>query len=890
MRFILSHRVGYVALSISALWAAFAAWLSMGAIGFASANGTRLGLLPGSPAALVVAFVAAAAVIAFLRAGAPFSPLALLTLVMLPWLPLRFPAAFLIWSGPVAAGVWITVGVLLTVSSDLGSWIAKIRLNDRGRTPLLAGVIALLVFSAAAWRAAPSVLIGDEPHYLVITQSLLYDHDLKIQNNHRRGDYRVYYEGNLPPHFQRLGRNGEIYSIHAPGLPTLVLPAFALGGYRAVQAFLLLVSAVGAGLAWWVTWLATRRSDAAWLGWAAVTLCVTGVFHSFTVYPDGTGGVLTLTGAWALLRANENRNDERVRPWFWHGVALSILPWLHSRFAVIACGFGALILLRLPATRNAAAKAVVFLVVPALSAMLWLGYFIALYGRPDPSAPYGPGEIGSFAFVPEGLGGLLFDQRFGLLPYAPVLAFALAGLALMIVRPESRRVGLELMFVMASYLVTVTHFAMWWGGSSPPARFFVPVLPLLAIPAGIFWVAVARRPERVLVLASLVFTVLTTITLVAIDRGRLAFNVRDTPALWLEWLSKGADLPQALPGWSRGADMPFFRDVAIWMGAVLATLFGAWVFGRNLRRTAWHVATAWALAVALMAAASIVWAVHGTDGRNVASGQLQLLRRITSTPRGIALDVDHLRTIDLASVPRRLRIELSRRPAPGRAAVRDDSPLFEGPRMPAGEYLLTPTASAGRGWLMLGIGRNQFALRTTPLSSPPQPIHLRFPISVRGIVVRGDEEARQTISGLVVQPLNVRPPGEWGPATAQAAVKYEHASVFFLDERSFPEPEAFWIRGSRSSSVVVQPDDGRSSMTMLIRNGPVNNEVDLDVAGQRTNLPLAPAEERRLAIPIDVSRGAAFVTVRSSGGFRPSEVDPGSRDNRLLGVWIRIEP
>ena len=40
---------------------------------------------------------------------------------------------------------------------------------------------------------------------------------------------------------------------------------------------------------------------------------------------------------------------------------------------------------------------------------------------------------------------------------------------------------------MLPYLVTVTHFAMWWGGWSPPARFFVPVLPLLAVPAAVIW-------------------------------------------------------------------------------------------------------------------------------------------------------------------------------------------------------------------------------------------------------------------------------------------------------------------------------------------------------------------------------------------------------------------
>ena len=39
---------------------------------------------------------------------------------------------------------------------------------------------------------------GDEPHYLVITQSLLQDHDLDIENNHARKDYAAYYDRTSP--------------------------------------------------------------------------------------------------------------------------------------------------------------------------------------------------------------------------------------------------------------------------------------------------------------------------------------------------------------------------------------------------------------------------------------------------------------------------------------------------------------------------------------------------------------------------------------------------------------------------------------------------------------------------------------------------------------------
>ena len=89
--------------------------------------------------------------------------------------------------------------------------------------------------------------------------------------------------------------------------------------------------------------------SAAWFGWAAVTLSATTIFHSFTVYPDGVGGVIALTGVWALLRAEEERRtgDARLLPWLLHGLALALLPWLHSRFALLAGSIGALVLLRL---------------------------------------------------------------------------------------------------------------------------------------------------------------------------------------------------------------------------------------------------------------------------------------------------------------------------------------------------------------------------------------------------------------------------------------------------------------------------------------------------------------------------------------------------------------
>ena len=104
--------------------------------------------------------------------------------------PGRLPPALLAWQGLLAACVWIGT-VFAFLFADL--WPSAARVPDRvarcfaePRTaPVIAGIVAVIIASAA-WRAASSrVPGGDEPHYLVITQSLLRDGDLLIENNHK---------------------------------------------------------------------------------------------------------------------------------------------------------------------------------------------------------------------------------------------------------------------------------------------------------------------------------------------------------------------------------------------------------------------------------------------------------------------------------------------------------------------------------------------------------------------------------------------------------------------------------------------------------------------------------------------------------------------------------
>lgn len=843
-------------------------------------------MLPISAGALVLSTLVGGAVFIALRRGASRAPLLLLSLVLLPWLPVHLPAALLVWSGRISLLVWLAAGVAM--AAPLVRVPAGIR-----RPHLVAGILAFVIGGCSFWQVREQVPGGDEPHYLVITQSLLKDFDFQIENNHRERHYEPFFAGTLPPDFIQRGRNGQIYSIHAPGVSALVAPVFAVFGYPGAVLLLLIMSAAAAALMWQLAFDVTGRADAAWFGWAAVTFSSTWIFHSFTVYPDGVGGVLVLTGVWALLRAERERTNKsaRIMPWLWHGAALAALPWMHTRFSVLAAGLGALVLLRLPHVVEAPGKAFAFLAVPAVSFIAWLAYFIGIYGTPNPAAPYGSEQVGGFQYVNDGLAGLLFDQGFGLITYAPALLFGFIGIGVMASRPHLRRFALEQLFVLVPYLIVVSHYPMWWGGRSAPARFFMPVLLWMAIPVAVSWTAAASRATRAVLAGSLVFTVFASAVLVLARNGSLAFNEREVYALWLTWLNGSVDLARALPMWWRNDEVPLFRGITVWVTSAVA----AWLVLRALERFSggWNrsvFATVAALlfATAASIAAATGWAVQGSPGRSATPAQLDLLRRLSEEPRVMAFSLSSARRLGRGEVPPLMRIDPPRATGLG-GAGRNDRPLYAIPAIPAGEYRLRPNFRTPDGWLMVGIGQDQFAIQTVPAAEAQGALLVRFPVDVRALMVRGDEAARTNIRGLRIEPQRILAPEERITAGfARHAVRYGQSTVFFMDEQSYPEPEAFWVGGARSSQVVVQPDGARATESMLLRNGAEENAVLVSSGGWREELRMGPGEERHVQVPLDLARGATLVRFTTSAGFRPSALDPKSRDHRFLGVWVKV--
>lgn len=863
--------------------AALAAWASGGALTLLpfQSGAPRAGVLP-SLVWLAVALTCAVALAWTVapRLGGRVRVLILSTLLFLPWLPIRVPPAFLIWAGPLS--LWV-LGVLAIAAfaptlARRAPLLLQAIATDRRRAPWLAAAIAACVYITGAWSVSPHLPAGDEPHYLVITQSLLRDHDFAVENNYLQGDYREFYGGDLEPHYLRRGQDGAIYSIHAPGLPTLVAPAFALLGYPGVIVFLSLVSAAATALTWTAVWRVTRDAAASWFGWSAVALSAPFFFQAFTMYPDAPGGVLLMVAVLALATDEEPSTARLVA----YGGALALLPWLHTRFAILALMAGAVLARRLMVAAGGVRRTSALLALPVASALAWFAFFYVIYGTPDPAAPYNGYTQTSIANLARGIPGLLFDQQFGLLPNAPAYLCAALGLVPLVRR--SPRLAGELIAIAAPYSVAVAAYQMWWAGYSSPARFLTPVLLPLAIPAGIWFAARRSKGARMLGIASVVVSLLITVTIATVDRGALLFNSRDGASRLLLWLSPLVNVTTGLPSLFQNEPLTAVAHALVWLLAI-ATVAGAlrllahW----NLTQTTAIVVIGFVGAASAMLALSVVWSSNGVAPKTPAAASAALRRHFTPDAGQLGVRFAPFQVLAASDVV--LAATREQWPGPARSL---NEPLAALTYPLAATYELTATVTRPGGGRVAVILDREFGAAwswTLPDVQGEWRQTFTLPTPATGLLVDADSAARRAVDRLSLRAVQLLDNGGLTDSRPVHSVRYGPAVVLLLDGHVYVEPTGSWVAGGSEATFAIAPDPG-SGIRLFVRNFAIDNRVTLESGAWRQELALKPREERLIEVPVEPGRPGALLRVAAMTGARPSEVEPGNTDRRFLGAWI----
>lgn len=611
---------------------AIAVWCAAGRVAVVTAEAASARLVVPAPWWWLAAGLAGALAVPRLRRDVRFALPALVSTI--PWWPVPLPAVALLWTGPLA---WAPIGLAVAAAIVAGPSRPESS-SSAPRGAWRAAVLTAIMAIAAAWTASPRVPGGDEPHYLAITESLIRDGDLQIENNHHDPRFVAAF-GDLKPDYVARGKNGAIYSIHAPGVATIVAPGYWLAGYRGAQATVIALAGWAGGLVWGIGWRATRSARAAWFAWLAIAGSVTFLLQSFMVFPDGPGAFAVAAGVWLIVRLADSK--DRVGPGAIVAVsaALGALPWMHTRFAVLAAGLGLLVAWQLMTTGPAGERArrlVTFAAVPAIVAIAWFAYFVTIYGTLNPAAPYGDtsGPDGThLGYAPGGLVGLFLDEQFGLFIYAPVLAVALVAL----VRAGSTRLGRVAALTALTggiYLIASATYWMWWAGvPATPARLATATLPIFAVPLALAW-ARCRAEMRPALVMTLAITIALSVLVIGVDRGGLAWNVRDAEARWLEWLGPVVNLPRGWPSffWQLDpghplSETPFVVHAAFWV-AVIAT--GGLIVARLARQRGWSserasLAWTWWLLAGLSMCVLGGWALTGGRPLDPARAQLALL-------------------------------------------------------------------------------------------------------------------------------------------------------------------------------------------------------------------------------------------------------------------------
>jgi hypothetical protein len=362
---------------------------------------------------------------------------------------------------------------------------------------------------------SPGVLSGDEPHYLVLINSLINDGDFDLANNyqdaHRGGlqagrifsgqplDHHVnwYDDGQIvkwwqvyeldPEKWERDSQGLPVptlrsdstirpmsdkeYSQHPVGLAVVLAPILvAFRGTSLVESVAILCSGmatVGGFYAW--CWLVRRytRSAAHLLAAAAVAYLGSPLWHyGQNLYMESFLAFLSVAAFAAALRADR---------YLTAGVLLGLGVLIKAPIALIA-----LPLIGDAVLRRHWKHALACAIPIAVAGLLLLYWNRQMYG--DWLRNPQEWESGS---VLEGIFGLALSRAHGLLLVSPALS--LSALVLPAWFRDHPRDATLMTLATLLYGGMMAYWVQWWGGSCYSARLILPIVPFLFAPLALLF-------------------------------------------------------------------------------------------------------------------------------------------------------------------------------------------------------------------------------------------------------------------------------------------------------------------------------------------------------------------------------------------------------------------
>ncbi len=419
-----------------------------------------------------------------------------------PFVGVVFPPVGLLWSVHLSWALSLALGVYLTYPIFAPLLEKRDRLVGGG----LLAVFGLVYILYGIFFVRTAILHGDEPQYLMITQSLIQDGDIDLSNTNSEDHYEYHQIANITPHKAPASPEGKIHNTHPVGIAALIAPAYWVGlrflSHPRLTAALTI--SLLTALSLFLMFLVLRRAD--------FDVCVSAIIcgiagtspllflYSNQIYPDVAALVLMLPTL--IVTLDKKRLPKRMILQGCLMLAL-LLPILHPRLLPLTCLLAWMLWSRI---RGTDAHAYFIRTGGAWVGMAVLGYVAYhLHYTGDIWGAYKPGNAWG-AFTPDpavtalALVGQWLDLRIGLLNNAPVFGLAVPGLILLMV--DRRKLGVTALLLYGATACVNANSDDWRFGFCLPSRFMISALPALLLPlACVLDRGLKRNPSLLVLLA-----------------------------------------------------------------------------------------------------------------------------------------------------------------------------------------------------------------------------------------------------------------------------------------------------------------------------------------------------------------------------------------------------
>lgn len=449
----------------------------------------------------------------------------------------------------------------------------------------------LFILAAGVLTQRGVALVGDEPHYLAISQSLARDGDLNVFNQYFRDGFKEFLN------VKKLAAHGtwgkgfkKIYSYHLPGISLTLAPFFFVKLsppllYFLLRSYLGLFAALLVVLVYLFCLRLWRSRSLAFFATFVFSLTVPVFFYSFHIFPEIQAMLLILSALYLLFFKANAKNSHCL----WAGLLLGSTIFWGVKYALfiypISLGFLAYWL-----WKKKYRAALLLIVFPLLFQALFFYYLHSAYGNFSPNSVYygmlSPEQSGAFYEIIlkkitlnmrwETLLDYFFDQRDGLLPYNPFYFFAFPGLLLAL--RNFKRYRLQLLLALPAMLFVLNHaFSTIRAGYCPQGRYLTPVVWALLLFAVVYYRESRNHFFKKVFLSlpfySLFVSIYQTLQPFTLYQPTTHDTLLRTGLMFQNWSNSHIDLPALLPSYIKTVNRGYLPNTVIAMIFLLLVVF-----------------------------------------------------------------------------------------------------------------------------------------------------------------------------------------------------------------------------------------------------------------------------------------------------------------------------